>query len=140
DSHTNELYSRIAQGNLSRDLRTGIDRGVAGQVFKSGEGVIVADAYNDPHFDTSMDTRTGFKTRNILCAPIRTVLGEVIGVVQMLNKMDGSFNADDLSLLEAMGTQVSAVLQGTQVIERMHRTRAQELRFLEVVCEVTSEI
>ncbi len=140
DPTTGELYSRVAQGNLSRELRVQSSKGVAGHVFTTGQGAIVVDAYADPHFDPVFDQRTGFLTRSILCAPIRTVKSEIIGVIQLLNKKEGEFDADELSLLEAMGAQASMTLQGAQVIERMNKTRAQELRFLEVVTEVTSEI
>ncbi|MDP2341952.1 MAG: GAF domain-containing protein [Deltaproteobacteria bacterium] len=140
DAATGELYSRVAQGNLNRELRVQSSKGVAGHVFTTGHGAIVADAYADPHFDPVFDQRTGFVTRSILCAPIRTVKNEIIGVIQILNKREGHFDADELSLLEAMCTQASMTLMGAQVIERMNKTRAQELRFLEVVTEVTSEI
>jgi adenylate cyclase len=140
DRRSNELYSRVAHGNLMRELRMRSDKGVAGNVYTSGKGTIVHDAYSDPNFDKMFDQRTGFTTKSILTAPIRTVKGEVIGVLQLLNKLDGEFNVDDLSLLESMGTQASVALQSTQVIERMNHTRAQELRFLEVVSEITSEI
>lgn len=140
DARSGELYSRVAQGDLSRELRMQSNKGVAGYVFTSGKGYIVHDAYSDPHFDRVFDQRTGFVTRSILAAPVRTVRGDVIGVFQVLNKLNGLFDEDDLSLLEAMGTQASVALQSAQVIERMNHTRAQELRFLEVVSEVTSEI
>ena len=114
--------------------------GVAGHVFTSGEGVIIHDAYADEHFDSSIDEQTGFVTKSILCAPVRTVRGEIIGVAQALNKVDGSFTELDLALLEAMTTQAAVTLQSTQFVERVEKTRKEEMEFLDIVADVTSEI
>ncbi|MDH4184759.1 MAG: GAF domain-containing protein, partial [Nitrospinota bacterium] len=140
DPVTNELYTSVSQGGFEREIRILDTRGVAGHVYKSGESVIVDDAYANEFFDPSSDELTGFKTRSILCAPIRTVKGKVIGVVQALNKIKGRFNKRDLRLLEDMGTQAAIFLQATQYVETMKKSRALEMEFLNVVSEVTSEI
>ena len=140
DAQTGELYSRFAQGNFQREIRLLNSSGIAGHVFTAGEGIIVNDAYSDSRFDRSIDAQTGFETRSILCAPIRTVRGEVIGVAQALNKRKGRFTKHDLTLLEAMTTQAAAALQSTQFVERMQKSRVQEMEFLDIVSDVTSEI
>ena len=140
DSQTGELYSRVAQGRFNRDIRIPSSKGVAGNVFTTGIGTIIEDAYKSDLFDSSNDEQTGFKTRNILCVPIKTVRGEIIGVIQVLNRRDGDFAREDLELLEEMATQASDALRSAQIIERMQKTRNQEMRFLEIVSDVTSEI
>jgi adenylate cyclase len=140
DPNTNELYSRVAQGNIRREIRLLNNTGVAGHVFQTGESVIIDDPYSDPRFNRSIDEQTGFITRNILCVPIKTVKGEIIGVAQTLNRRKGHFSHKDLSLLEAMTTQGTLALQGAQFIERMKETRAREMEFVEVVSEVTADI
>ena len=140
DSETNELYSRVAQGDLVREIRILNDSGIAGIVFQSGEGLVIHDAYSDSRFNSSVDKQTGYVTRNIICAPIRTVAGQVIGVVQALNKNKGKFTKDDLALLEAMASQAAVALQSMQQVERMRKSRLQEMEFLNVVSDVTSEI
>ena len=140
DQQTNELYTSVTQGGFEREIRILDTRGVAGHVYKSGESIIVDDAYANEFFDPSSDELTGFKTRSILCAPIRTVKGAVIGVVQALNKIKGRFNMRDLKLLEDMGTQAAIFLQATQYVETMKKSRELEMEFLEVVSEVTSEM
>ena len=140
DPSTNELYSRVAQGNIRREIRLLNNTGVAGHVFQTGESVIIDDPYSDSRFNRSIDEQTGFITRNILCVPIKTVKGDIIGVAQTLNKKKGAFTRRDLSLLEAMTTQGTLALQGAQFIERMKITRAREMEFVEVVSEVTADI
>lgn len=140
DPATGELYSRVAQGTFNREIRLLNTEGIAGAVFQSGQGLIVDDAYADARFDRDIDEKTGFKTRSILCAPIKTARGEVIGVAQTLNKRTGRFTPEDLELLEAMALQAASALQNTQYIERMKKTRQQEMEFLDLVADITSSL
>ncbi len=140
DPIAGELYSRVAQGNFEREIRILNNSGIAGLVFTTGEGLIIHDVYNHPKFNRMVDEASEFVTRDMICVPIRTVHGEVIGVAQCLNKAGGRFSADDQSLLEAMTMQASVVLQSTLFIQKMERSRQQESEFLDVVSEVSSEI
>jgi adenylate cyclase len=140
DDQTGELYSRVAQGEITHEIRLLNTSGIAGHVFTTGEGLIIDDAYSDVRFNRTVDRQTGFETKTVMCAPVRTVKGEIIGVAQALNKDGGKYNPDDLSLLEAMTSQAAIALQSTQFVERMKKSRATELEFLDVVADVTSEI
>ncbi len=140
DPSTGELYSRVAQGNVNREIRLLNDRGVAGYVFQHGEGLIIRDAYADKRFDRSIDEQTGYRTKNILCVPIRTMKGDLIGVAQVLNKLPRGFTKGDQELLEAMTTQAALVLQHAMFIESVQKAREQEMAFLDMVADVTSEI
>ena len=140
DPVSNELYSRAAQGTFSREIRLLNNSGIAGHVFQTGEGLIIHDPYKDQRFNDDIDRKTGFKTKSILCAPIKTARGEIIGVVQTLNKREGRFNSEDLDLLEAMATQASVALQSSQFIEGMKKTRQQEMEFLDLVADITSSL
>lgn len=140
DAQSGELYTRVALGNVQREIRILNTNGVAGHVYTTGKGVIIHDAYTDPHFDRSIDKQTGFRTRSILAAPVRTVKGEVIGVIQTLNKKEGQFTEIDLHLLEQMTMQAAITLQSRQFVERMKQSRQQEMEFLDVVSDVTSEL
>jgi adenylate cyclase len=140
DPATNELYSRVAQGTFNREIRLLNNTGIAGAVFQSGRGEIVHEAYADPRFNREIDQQTNFTTDSILCAPVKTGRGEVIGVVQTLNKRTGRFTLEDLELLEAMATQASVALQSSQFIERMKKTRQQEMEFLDLVADITSSL
>ncbi len=140
DERTGELYSRYAQGTTLREIRILNNAGVAGHVFTTGVGTIVHDPYNDPRFNAKVDQETGYVTKSILCAPVRTVKGEVIGVLQMLNRQEGPFTEAHLRLLEDMTALTSMALRSRQFLERMHAAREQEIRFLDVIADVTSDI
>ena len=111
DPATNELYSRVAQGNIQREIRILNNSGIAGTVYTTGEALIIQDAYSDPRFNRAVDEQTGFTTRNIMCVPIRTVKGDVIGVAQTLNKRSGKFTKQDMHLFAAMTSQGTLALQ-----------------------------
>ncbi|MCP3952722.1 MAG: GAF domain-containing protein [Desulfobacterales bacterium] len=140
DKDTNELYSRFAMGNINREIRILNDSGVAGQVYTTGQSMLVDDAYTNVHFNKSIDKKTGYVTETILCVPIKTVKGEIIGVTQMLNKHRGKFTENDRQLLEEMTSQAAISLQHNQIVEQMDRSRLQEMEFFDVVSNVTSEI
>jgi adenylate cyclase len=140
DPITNELYSRSMTDQGPREIRMLNDKGIAGKVFQTGRGMVVNDAYDDPDFNAEIDETTGYDTRQILCAPIRTGRGELIGVAQVLNRLDGRFDDDDLQLLEAMTTQAALALRSSQRDERSRAQAAKEMEFVDLVADITSEI
>jgi adenylate cyclase len=140
DRGTGELYSRVAQGNLSQEIRILNNAGVAGYVFTTGKSLFIQDAYADTRFDPSVDKRTGFTTKSILCTPIKTATGETLGVAQAMNKKKRLFSQEDLLLLGAITDQVAVFLQSALFVEKMEKLRAEEAEFLSVVSEISSEI
>ncbi|RMH50362.1 MAG: GAF domain-containing protein [Zetaproteobacteria bacterium] len=140
DDRTGELYSRVAQGNYRREIRILDTSGVAGHVFQTNEAMIVDDAYDNEYFNPEVDQQTNFETRSILCVPVRDGSGEVLGVAQALNKIDGKFTEEDKEYLELMTAQAALALKNSQFVERMEETRRQEMEFLDLVSKLTSEI
>ena len=140
DPETQELFSRMAQGGLKREIRFPESAGIAGTVFVSGKPIVIPDAYADARFNPEIDRKTGYRTRNILCAPIRTKQQRIIGVTQVLNKREGDFTVDDLTLLEAITSQASAALQNAQLFEQVEKARAEETKLLEVTTAISSEL
>ena len=140
DPLTGELYSRVAQGELVREIRILNTTGIAGSIFQSGVGEIIHDAYSDERFNSKIDEQTGYVTKNIVCAPVRTVRGDLIGVIQILNKKRGRFTKDDLDIVQGITLQAAVSLQNAQGMEEMVKSREKEMKFLDVVAEVTSEI
>jgi adenylate cyclase len=140
DARAEELYTRIIEGKFTREIRMANHAGVAGHVFTTGRGLIVSDAYSDERFNPDVDTKTGYVTRNILGAPLRTLGGRIIGVAEVLNKKAGSYNQADLELLEALVRQAAIALESRRTAEEIELDRQQQLELLKVVSEVSSEI
>jgi len=140
DAETGELYSRVAQGDLSREIRILNNSGIAGHSFQTGEALIIDTPKADPRFNASVDERTGYITRNILSVPVKTMAGDIIGVMQCLNKRDGNFTRYDLDLLEEMTSQTAIALQSVRYVEQIDRTRIKEMAFLDMVSEISAEL
>ena len=140
DPDTDDLFSRIAQDLRSREIRISANDGIAGAVYKSGKPVIVADVSVDPRFDPLVDEQTGYTTRHVMSVPLKTAIGEIVGVAECLNKNSGEFTQHDLRLLSHIGELAVPALRSSRFIERMNLAREQEMRFLDVVTDITSEI
>ena len=140
DIETHELYSRVAQGNLKRDIRFMNNKGVAGWVFTNNEGVVVHEAYKDERFNKSVDMRTGYRTKSILCVPLQTVGGDVIGVTQLLNKINSKFTKQDLKMLELISKQAAIAIQNHVNMENKDREKEKEIKFQNLISEVSTEI
>ncbi|MEQ8493505.1 MAG: GAF domain-containing protein, partial [Gammaproteobacteria bacterium] len=140
DNETDELFSRIAQGDLVEEIRFPSDTGIAGSVFHSREPAVISDAYTDPRFNTSIDATTGYRTRNILCVPLIARGGEIIGVTEVLNKRSGDFTGADCALLQAFTAHAATALEAARLSESARDSRREEARLLEVTQAVSSEL
>lgn len=141
DRKSNELFSRIATGEgLTQEIRFPNHLGIAGSVFRSGASLIINDAYADARFNQAVDKKTGYRTRNILTVPILDNESVVVGVIQILNKLEDDFSESDLSMLEAMGAQAAAALIKAQLFEDLDRARREEMELFEVTRAISTEI
>ncbi|MFN3966975.1 MAG: HD domain-containing phosphohydrolase, partial [Endomicrobiia bacterium] len=117
NTETKELWSYIAQELEIREIRLPIGKGIAGYCAQTGKILNIPDAYKDQRFDPTFDQLTGFKTRNVLCAPMFNNRGELLGVIQVLNKHNGNFNEYDESLLMAFSAQAGIAIENTKLYE-----------------------
>ena len=111
DKEKNELWSKVALGMESEEIRFSADKGFAGDVLKTGETIRIKDAYSDERFNKEIDKKTGYKTYNLLCMPMRNIKFEIIGVFQVLNKKDGDFTDADEDILLAIGTNAGIAIE-----------------------------
>ncbi|MCA1580320.1 MAG: protein kinase [Acidobacteria bacterium] len=109
-----ELVSQILEGGAVAPIRLPIGRGIAGTVARTGESINIADAYKDPRFDSRTDLTSGFQTRTILAAPLKTPSGEIVGVVQLLNKRNRSFTREDEEFLVEVGTHSALAVESVR--------------------------
>lgn len=118
DKEKNELWSKVALGMDSQEIRFPADKGLAGYVVQTGESVNIEDAYNDPRFNKEVDIKSGYHTKSILCMPIKNNNQEIIGAFQVLNKFEGKFTQNDEDLLVAIGGSASIALENAQLFEQ----------------------
>ena len=133
DEETNELYSRIAQGDLTREIRILNTVGIAGAIFTARKGEIIHNVYEDSRFNKEVDQETGYRTKNMICSPVKTVDGKIIGVIQVLNKKKGRFTKENLNFVNAIATQAAVSIQNAQNSEFFEKKEHKKWNLL-VLC------
>uniref|UniRef100_A0A673YK20 Phosphodiesterase n=1 Tax=Salmo trutta TaxID=8032 RepID=A0A673YK20_SALTR len=129
DSVSHELVAKVFDGgvviNEEVELRIPADQGIAGHVATTGKILNITDAYSHPLFYRAVDDSTGFRTRNILCFPIKDEHGEVIGVAELVNKTNGPWFT---RLDEDMATAFS-IYCGISIAHSLLYKRVDEAQF-----------
>jgi putative ABC transport system ATP-binding protein len=114
DRERGELWLKVAQeeGGRPVDVRFPLERGIAGEVARTGRSLRVEDAYAHPLFHPEVDRATGFRTRSILCVPIQDRAGRVFAVAQLLNKRGGApFDGADEERFVRFTRSIGVVLE-----------------------------
>lgn len=120
DEKREELWSKVAMGE--EKIRLPKESGIAGLVVTTGETLIIDDPYSNPHFNPEVDKKTGYHTRSLLCGPMRDSKGEVLGVFQVLNKLDGAFQEEDKELLEAVAAFSAIAIENARLYAELKKT------------------
>ncbi len=120
DRATNTLLLRVAQDlPETGEVRIPIGSGIAGAAAASGTPIRVDDAYADPRFNPEVDRRSGFRTRSILCLPLKDRGGSVFAVAQLLNRRDGeAFAAEDERSFDRFTRSLGVILETLESLSR----------------------
>lgn len=126
-------YAYGEMGNILRKQRTPMNEGIAGWVASHGVPALVNNAQEDPRFSTSVDARTGFLTRSVVCAPIQ-IRGKTIGVLEALNKRsEQGFDSEDMRLMITTANQAAIAIENTRLYQNMREDRDRVLQVQEDV-------
>ncbi|MDI9569750.1 MAG: GAF domain-containing protein [Pseudomonadota bacterium] len=111
-----ESFNANKDATLSelKNFKLILGKGIAGYAATRGEAIIVNDAHASQYFYPALDERTGFVTKSVLCVPL-VAKGRVLGVIEVLNKRGGEFNAGDMQLLQSIATSVSIALENARL-------------------------
>lgn len=115
------LWSKIFKGSEQIRIELPIGKGVAGYVAATGDTLNIPDAYLDPRFNPDFDKKTGYRTRSILCMPMRNKDEKIIGVFQLLNKRKGTFTSDDESFIDALSLHAAIAIENARLYELERR-------------------
>jgi HD-GYP domain-containing protein (c-di-GMP phosphodiesterase class II) len=119
DRERGELWSKVAHG--TSEIRFPLGQGIAGAVAATGNAIRIDDAYADPRFNQNVDRSSGYRTHNLLTVPMRNTRGEVVGVLQALNRRDGAFTDEDEELLGALAGPAASAIENTLLNEEIER-------------------
>ena len=124
DEAAQELYFDVALGEGGegiRQIRLKVGQGIAGAVAKTQQPEIINDCYSDPRFNPAGDKKTGFRTRNMVCVPVKAK-DRLLGVLQAINKKDGAaFTQDDLQDFVSLANQVGIAIDNANLYEEINR-------------------
>lgn len=138
DANSNELFTAVAHGIGQRDesavldgsppqpqiIRIPATKGIAGAAATALEIVNIPDAYADTRFNRAVDLATGFRTRNILAIPLIDHERNLVGVAQVLNKVEGAFDLADEEIAMGLAAQAAvAIKRGRLMEDRLARDR-----------------
>ena len=115
DKEHQEIWSLVSLGHTQQEIRIPMGSGIAGHVALTGETVNLPDAYLDSRFAPDVDRRTGYRTRAMLCLPIRNKGNDIVGVLQLLNKTSGAFDAEDTNFLRALSVHCAIAIENAQL-------------------------
>ncbi|MCA9084421.1 MAG: sigma-54-dependent Fis family transcriptional regulator [Planctomycetaceae bacterium] len=126
DKDRNEVEARPALGVKSGSLRISSREGIVGETLRTGQAIVVDDAYDDPRFNQDVDRRSGYKTRNLICVPLRDSDGSIVGAFEAINRNGGyAFSNDDVECLQQLGTQAAVALRNLREKSLLARSREQ---------------
>jgi HD-GYP domain-containing protein (c-di-GMP phosphodiesterase class II) len=124
DEAAQELYFDVALGEKGegiRQIRLKVGQGIAGAVAKTQQPEIINDCYSDPRFNPEGDKKTGFRTRNMVCVPVKAK-DRLLGVLQAINKKDAPyFTQDDLQDFVSLANQVGIAIDNANLYEEINR-------------------
>jgi len=120
DRKTQKLYFKVATGAKGTDIKQfeiDLGQGIAGYVAQSGEPLLIPDVAQDPRWYKEISESIGFKTQSIACVPMK-INGETIGVVEIIDKADGSSIRDeDLKILSVFADLAARAIGNARKIE-----------------------
>ncbi len=126
DREKNRLWSKVLKGEEEVVIELPVGEGIAGHVAETGETLNIADASKDKRFNPDFDKKTGYKTRTILCMPLRNRDGKMIGVFQLLNKKKGTFTSQDESFIEDLSIHAASAIENARLYEQERQKIAME--------------
>jgi len=119
DYSRGEIWSKVLQGESVSEIRLPLGKGIAGYVAQSGDTIYAEDAYKDPRFNPEIDRMTGYRTRSMLCMPMRNRYGKIIGVFQLLNKEGIQFRKEDEEFIDALSAHASIAIENARITQEM---------------------
>lgn len=124
DPRTKELVFQIPLGSKAAQLqgyRIQVGQGVAGLVAQHGQPMRVDDTSGDSRHFRVVDGEIGFRTRSILCVPM-LLQDRVTGVIEVMNKKNGAFTADDEGLLNAVAQWAAVAIENARLYQDLQRS------------------
>lgn len=126
DEAKKELFFDVTvggKGEKLRQIRLKLGEGIGGWVAKEGKPLMITDARKDPRFFVKADEVTKFKTKSILCVPLR-IKERIIGVMEAINEVGrGYFVDEDRKIFEAFASQAAIAIENARLFQNLKREK-----------------
>lgn len=131
----NESRDRLVtsfQGGLANAIEIPINAGIVGYTATTGNILNIPDAYQDPRFNRAMDLSTGYRTLTLLCVPIFDEKGDIRGVTEMINKLDGVFTEEDEKMIRIFNVFTGISIENARLYKASIDLSLQLRSFLDI--------
>lgn len=136
DRSRNLLVSQVAEGTTQ--ITIGLTEGIAGHVVQTGKNLNITDAYANEFFNPEVDKSTGYKTRTILCMPVKYE-NTIVAVAELINKNGGIFSEKDESIFSAFAVFAGVTLRNAKLYEEVVKNKEQTQIMLEAAMALSSD-
>ena len=144
DEDSGELWTKVAHG--VSELRIPYNAGFVGYSVRTGEPLLIKDAYQDPRFDRRSDEKTHYRTTSVLTVPLMDSAGGVMGVYQAINKQGenelgetGVFSIQDLERLSLTAVYSAKTVESAMLNMELEATQREIIHILGEVSEYRSQ-
>ena len=137
DKNKNEIWSMIAMGTGTYEIRLKIGEGLSGYCAQTGETINIKNVRSDPRFKPEFDSITGYDTKDMICFPIKNNRDEIIGVLQLLNNKNGEFSERDEKFLIALSIHSAIAINNALMLQKQISIN-EELKLLKIEAEKTA--
>ena len=144
DEDSGELWTKVAHG--VSELRIPYNAGFVGYSVRTGEPLLIKDAYQDPRFDRRSDEKTHYRTTSVLTVPLMNSAGGVMGVYQAINKQGenelgetGVFSIQDLERLSLTAVYSAKTVESAMLNMELEATQREIIHILGEVSEYRSQ-
>ncbi|MGC9070526.1 MAG: HD domain-containing phosphohydrolase [Elusimicrobiales bacterium] len=135
DEKNEELWSKMAIGISSSEIRVPLGKGIVGWVAKTGQSLNIADAYRSDKFNPEIDRITRFRTVNVLAVPLKNTSGKIIGVFEVINKINGPFDSEDEGILKLISSLAASAIENAQLYEDLYQSQLETIYRLAITAE-----
>jgi response regulator RpfG family c-di-GMP phosphodiesterase len=144
DKSSGELWTKVAHG--VSELRIPYNAGFVGYSVRTGEPLLIKDAYQDPRFDRRSDEKTHYRTTSVMTVPLMNSMGEVMGVFQAINKHGLNdlgepeiFSIQDLERLSLTAVYSAKTVESAMLNVELEATQQEIIHILGEVSEYRSQ-
>ena len=122
-----------------KKFRIELGSGIVGWVTKYKEPVLINDAVNDPRIDCEIENKGGVKIKSLLSIPL-IGKGQMMGVIEAINKSNGEFDPNDLDILVGLANQIAVAIDNAHLYREVKREALEKQLLFDIGIKLSSTL